>query len=148
MLFMRMTDVVTQTPPDLAWVRARAKVLAREDREMKAKLIRHRRNTGLTQKEVAERMGVTQQAVQKLERYDSDPKLATLRRYANAIGAFVSHEVVPDVGQSVWIAAAPVWEGSAAFPRPITQQSGHQPRVNRGARRWTQPTRTDFAIAR
>ena len=96
-------------------VTARAKVLAREDREMKAALIQLRVDAGVTQKQLADVMGVTQQAVHKLERYDSDPKLSTLRRYANAVGAIVQHTVTPDVGQSVWLAAAPRWDGSIEF---------------------------------
>lgn len=70
-----------------ALVKARAKILAHEDRELKAELIRIRIESGLTQKDLAGIMGVTQQAIHKLERYDSDPKASTLRRYANALGA-------------------------------------------------------------
>lgn len=81
---------------DLALVQARAKALASEDRAMRNALIALRREAGLTQKEVAEFMGCSQQAVHKLERYDADPKLSTLRRYANAVGAMVSHRVTRD----------------------------------------------------
>jgi transcriptional regulator with XRE-family HTH domain len=49
---------------------------------------------GLSQREVAEIMNISQQAVAKIERSDSDPKLSTLRRYANAIGLQISHELV------------------------------------------------------
>lgn len=97
------------------FVKARAKVLAREDREMKLNLIQVRHSAGLSQRQVAEIMGISQQAVQKLERYDSDPKLSTLRRYANAIGALVSHQVTQDLGQSVWLAAASRWDASVVL---------------------------------
>lgn len=77
-------------------IQARSKVLAAEDRSMRKSLVNLRRGAGLTQQDVAEFMGCTQQAVQKLERYDADPKLSTLRRYANAVGALVRHSVVSD----------------------------------------------------
>ncbi len=77
---------------------------------MKSALIRLRREQGLTQKDVADLLGVTQQAVYKLERYDSDPKFSTIRRYANAVGALVEHRVAPDLGQSVALAAPPLWD--------------------------------------
>lgn len=81
--------------------KARAKILAREDRLMLANLVRVRRENNLTQKDVAELMGVSQQAVNKMERYGADPRLSTIRRYANAIGALVEHKVVSDHGQSL-----------------------------------------------
>lgn len=64
----------------------------------------------MTQKQVADLLGISQQAVTKLERYDSDPKLSSLRRYANAVGAIVEHRVIPDVGQSALLAANSRWE--------------------------------------
>lgn len=60
----------------------------------------------MTQKDVAELLGISQQAVQKFESYDSDPKMSTLARYANAVGALVTHSVEPDVGQP-WEAPSP-----------------------------------------
>jgi len=63
---------------------------------MRKALVALRREAGLTQQDVADFMGCTQQAVQKLERYDADPQLSTLRRYANAVGAVVSHQVRRD----------------------------------------------------
>lgn len=96
--------------------RARAKVLARENREMRADLVSARRQAGLSQKDVADRMGVSQQAVYKLERYDADPRISTLERYANAVGALIFHRVVIDRGQSVSLAAKSPW----AAPVPLT----------------------------
>lgn len=98
-------------------VRARARVLARENREMRSALVRVRRDAGLTQQDVADRMGVSQQAVHKLERYDADPKLSTLERYANAVGALIHHRVVVDHGQSVRIAAQSPWSSYASVGR-------------------------------
>jgi transcriptional regulator with XRE-family HTH domain len=144
---MPTTDALPQTTPDYTLVRARAKVLAREDRQMKSDLIRLRQDAGLTQKQVAKLMGITQQAINKLERYDSDPKLSTLRRYANAVGALVAHEVVPDVGQSIWLAAAPRWEGAIAFSTHSARPSIGGTRANSTSNAWTGATKRDFALA-
>lgn len=45
-----------------------------------------RSEAGLTQEELAARVGVTQQAVAKLEREEGNPTLATLERVARALG--------------------------------------------------------------
>ncbi|UIP57673.1 hypothetical protein DSM26151_05380 [Agromyces marinus] len=50
---------------------------------------RHR----LTQETIAERMGVSQPTVAAFERYDANPTLATVRRYALAVGASIDHVV-------------------------------------------------------
>jgi len=120
-MILRMPAVEAALPAvDVERVRARAKVLARADRTMKAELVRLRRAAGLTQAQVAQIMGVTQQAVQKFERYDSDPKLSTLRRYTNAIGALVEHRVTADVGQSVPLASGGRWDAAVSSSRKVS----------------------------
>ncbi|ANX03409.1 helix-turn-helix domain-containing protein [Immundisolibacter cernigliae] len=52
-----------------------------------AQLIEARARAGLTQAQVAERMGTQQTAVARLEGGRVRPSLATLRRYAEATGA-------------------------------------------------------------
>ncbi|MBT1620607.1 helix-turn-helix domain-containing protein [Curtobacterium flaccumfaciens pv. poinsettiae] len=101
---------------NLVLAKARAQLLARSDRQLKSDLIAQRRRAGMTQKQVADLLGISQQAVTKLERYDSDPKLSSLRRYANAVGAIVEHRVSPDVGQSALLAASSRWE-------PVTREA-------------------------
>jgi transcriptional regulator with XRE-family HTH domain len=81
--------------------RLRARHLVDQDRELRFELIRLREASGLTQRDVAERIGVTPQAISKFERIDADPKLSTIRRYAHAIEAIVSHKVERDEGQLV-----------------------------------------------
>lgn len=53
-------------------------------------LLRARQQAGLTQAEVAERMGVAQASVARLESSAGNrkhaPSISTLRRYANAVG--------------------------------------------------------------
>ena len=49
-------------------------------------LVGRRGVQGISQKEVAARMGTTQSAVSDLERGATDPRLSTLQRYARAMG--------------------------------------------------------------
>ncbi|PKM03016.1 MAG: transcriptional regulator [Gammaproteobacteria bacterium HGW-Gammaproteobacteria-7] len=49
-------------------------------------LIRARASSGLTQGEVAERMGTTQSVIARLESGTAKPSLRTLERYARATG--------------------------------------------------------------
>jgi predicted XRE-type DNA-binding protein len=65
------------------------------DRDMRLieTLVSIRRERGMTQAEVAERMGRSQPAVSDFERLGGDPHLSTIRRYALAIGVDVLHAV-------------------------------------------------------
>ncbi|RLP73314.1 XRE family transcriptional regulator [Mycetocola tolaasinivorans] len=74
----------------------RAHYLARVDREFVDALIAVRREQGLSQADVAERMGITQQGVSKFERYDNDPRMSTIRNYANAIGVVIEYSIQDD----------------------------------------------------
>ncbi|MGS0561366.1 helix-turn-helix domain-containing protein [Microbacterium aurugineum] len=134
----------------LKLVRARAKVLAREDRDMRAELVRLRRRANLTQKMVAEQLGVTAQAVAKIERYDADPKLSTLRRYANAVGAIVEHRVTADCGQSIYMASSSRWESSAlpGFQMPTWQfaTAGVPAQAPSSTAEWSETKRSEFAL--
>lgn len=95
--------------PKLEWthlstpgmVRGRSKILADAVREFLGELVDVRRGRGMSQTNVAEVLGVSPQAISKLERYDADPKLSTLQRYANAVGAIVEITVRPDRGESL-----------------------------------------------
>ena len=53
---------------------------------MARELIAARTRAGLTQAEVAERMGTTQSAVARLEGGKRQPSMRTVQRYASAIG--------------------------------------------------------------
>lgn len=132
----------TLTP---ALVRARAKVLASEDRALKADLIKLRQQSGLTQKELADIMGVTQQAICKLERYDSDPKASTLRRYANALGALYEHRVQQDHGQSLMLATRSGWETARTTSIPLL--SGTARSKPWGDSAWRTVRQSDFGLA-
>ena len=55
--------------------------------EIASALIRARTDAGLTQDEVAERMGTTQSAIARLEGGSQLPSMKSIIRYASAIGA-------------------------------------------------------------
>ena len=77
----------------------RARALVEADRALLRSLVEVRRSRGLTQKQVAERLGISQASVASFERYDNDPKLSTVRRYAHAVEALVAHAIEADNGQ-------------------------------------------------
>lgn len=71
-----------------------ARDLTEADRSLLDDLRRLRREGGITQTEVARRLGVSQSSVSEFERIGGDPRLSTIRRYAMAIRAMINHEVV------------------------------------------------------
>ena len=54
-----------------------------------------RRASGVSQTEIAARMGTSQSAVARLESGDLDARLSTLERYAAALGRTVNWQVRP-----------------------------------------------------
>lgn len=54
--------------------------------ELLAELVAERRAAGLSQAEVADRMGTSQPAVARVEAGGVDVRLSTLQRYAEAVG--------------------------------------------------------------
>lgn len=81
-------------------VRARSKANTLEVLTFKQGLVdqRKKHKDRLTQAEIAERMGVSQSTVAELERYDSNPTLRTLQRYANAVEALITFNISDDCG--------------------------------------------------
>jgi predicted transcriptional regulator len=59
--------------------------LARLDRNRMNQLVELRRRNGLTQEDVAKRLGVSKRWVRKMEEYDNDPRLSDIRRYIVAV---------------------------------------------------------------
>jgi len=59
-------------------------------------LVKARMNAGLTQTELARRIGTTQSAIARLEGGGTSPSLATLRRYAEATGTKLQVSLVAD----------------------------------------------------
>jgi transcriptional regulator with XRE-family HTH domain len=59
--------------------------MARRRRDLASELVTRRAELGLTQTEVAARMGTSQSAVARLESGQADVRLSTLERYAAAL---------------------------------------------------------------
>lgn len=88
---------------DTKMLEERATKFALNHLEFMQQLIEIRKNHGLTQEEVAQRMGISQPSVASMERYDSNPTLATIRRYALAVGAAIQSTAVDAcVAEEVW----------------------------------------------
>ncbi|GAA4044712.1 helix-turn-helix domain-containing protein [Nonomuraea soli] len=64
--------------------------MAMARRDMIERLAEERRSSGLSQTEVAARMGTSQSAVARLESGEADVRASTLERYAAAIGHRIS----------------------------------------------------------
>jgi transcriptional regulator with XRE-family HTH domain len=62
------------------------KEMAERRKALSAQLVARRQALGLSQTEVAARMGTSQSAVARLETGDADVRLSTLERYAVALG--------------------------------------------------------------
>ena len=74
------------------------------------KLIRQaRKNAGLMQAELAEKVGISINSVRLYESCRLTPKVETLRKIANACGVPLSY-FIPDLGPIVW----PEWIRTAA----------------------------------
>lgn len=70
-----------------------ARVLAEQDEQLVDRLVELRKASGKSQVDIAEAMGISQSAVARIESGERDPRLSTLRRYAHAIGAVITHTV-------------------------------------------------------
>jgi DNA-binding XRE family transcriptional regulator len=64
-----------------------------------SQMLKARSRAGLTQDVVAERMGTTKSAISRLESAGKHaPSLATLKRYASAVGCELQVKLVPQKG--------------------------------------------------
>lgn len=64
-----------------------------EDLKYRASLVQCRIAAGLTVHDLAVSMGFSDQFVERIENFEEDPHLSTLRRYAAAVGAAVHKNV-------------------------------------------------------
>lgn len=67
--------------------------MAQRRRELIAELVAQRKAAGLSQTEVAARMGTSQSSVARLEASHPDTRLSTLQRYAGAVGQEIDWEL-------------------------------------------------------
>lgn len=66
--------------------------------ELLHKMLEARKRAGMTQEQVAEKMGTKATAITRLESANSlhSPKVETLRKYAEAVGCRLNIELIPD----------------------------------------------------
>ena len=64
-------------------------------------LVSLRKEHKLSQQTVAERMGVSQPTVAAFERYDANPTVSSVIRYAMAVDALLDLQVIDDCGEGV-----------------------------------------------
>ena len=102
---------------DLDTLDRRADALVDGHARLLRDLVAMRAAHGLTQAEVAERMGVSQPTVAAFERYDANPTLSTLRRYALAVEARMETAVIAECAAD----APPAAPGSAEA-QPVTSR--------------------------
>ena len=69
--------------------------MAERRRALAAELVVRRRQLGLSQTEVAARMGTSQSAVARFESGSADVRLSTVERYAAAIGRSLDWSLGP-----------------------------------------------------
>jgi DNA-binding XRE family transcriptional regulator len=99
----RRSDLLARTPEALI---AAATDLADSHQRLRHELVRARRESGLSQSDVAELLDISQPTVAAFERYDNDPRLSTIRRYALAVGAQLEHRVCTDWSTPDWVRAS------------------------------------------
>jgi transcriptional regulator with XRE-family HTH domain len=68
-------------------------------RRLLGELVSQRQSLGLSQTEVAARMGTSQSAVARLEALAGDVRLSTLERYAEAVGHTLRWSLEPAPGR-------------------------------------------------
>ncbi|WP_159601619.1 helix-turn-helix domain-containing protein [Agromyces humi] len=88
-------SITPAASPSMSDVEQLAELLVEGDGTFHRELIRARIHAGLSAGTVAERMGVSKEDVAAFERYDADPTLSLIRRYALAVGVHVEHLVHP-----------------------------------------------------
>ncbi|NUT38691.1 MAG: helix-turn-helix transcriptional regulator [Thermoactinospora sp.] len=91
--------------------------MAMARREMIERLAEERRSSGLSQTEVAARMGTSQSAVARLESGEADVRASTLERYAAAIGHRISWRLSLDAVTGT--PSEPAESGLVREPRPL-----------------------------
>jgi len=104
--------------------------MSAERRRLVADLTEQRRLAGLSQTEVAARMGTSQSAVARLETGDADVRVSTLERYAAAIGSQVAWQARPGQDRP--------GEGQPGHDQPGLDQPGLE-RAGRGHPGQAQP---------
>ncbi|MFB8003206.1 helix-turn-helix domain-containing protein [Nocardia sp. NPDC056000] len=101
-----MNEEATQSPgednlPALPGFREMAlRKMSQDQARLIAELAARRRAAGLSQTEVAARMGTSQSAVARLETENVDVRTSTLHRYAAAVGSRITSHVTSATAES------------------------------------------------
>lgn len=106
-------------------------------------LIAMRKRHRLTQEVIAERMGVSQPSVAAFERYDANPTLSSVRRYALAVGASIVHTVEDRCCAFDDQEVTAVLQTSLSLTRSLPWTTA----PTNGWGRWADAKRTDYALA-
>ena len=87
-------------------------------------LVACRKSQNISQKEVAERMGVKQPTVSGFENEGSDPRLSTIQRYARAVDSRLKIWHVMNIESAgTWSSPSKKYEGEAAIVVPIRSRT-------------------------
>lgn len=81
-----------------------------------AMLLAAREQAGLTQAEVARRLGTHKSAISRMENHAEDMRLSTLQRYAEAVGCFLDLQLRPESEATIPAAVCAVAAEPAAQP--------------------------------
>ena len=92
--------------------------MAGERRRLVTELTGQRQAAGLSQTQVAARMGTSQSAVARLEAGEADVRASTLERYAAAIGSQISWRL-QDPGPAEPLQPGPPPPGPLPLPEPL-----------------------------
>ncbi|HEX6370308.1 MAG TPA: helix-turn-helix transcriptional regulator [Longimicrobium sp.] len=79
-------------------------------------LLSARQRAGLTQAEVARRLGTHKSAISRMENHADNIRLSTLQRYAEAVGCFLNLELRPESEATVPTAVRAVAAEQEARP--------------------------------
>jgi transcriptional regulator with XRE-family HTH domain len=127
-----------------------ALALAEQDHQLLRRLVTLRQELELSQADVAERLGITQPSVAAFERYESDPKLSTIRKYAQVVGLLVTHQVEIDLRttQPVNVQQSVTTTRISAAATSMAGLAATDVRIDVGLpTSVTDSERTDFALA-
>lgn len=94
------------THESLEAIERRAELVVENIRGLLEDLVKIRKRHGFSQEQLAERMGVSQSAVSQMERYDANPTLSSIERYAIAVGARVVINTISDLYPTTSASAA------------------------------------------
>jgi transcriptional regulator with XRE-family HTH domain len=93
----KLTEIIARARESVEYRLAQRQ--AHNDYALIEDLVTARVEAGLRQQDVADALGVTQQAVSKFEHAEGDPRLSTIRQYAAVVGCSIAHVVTPGVGE-------------------------------------------------